>query len=102
MATVDQLVIEIKAETRKLKKGLDDVNRKLGKTEKTAKKTSNAMNKIGGAVAALGLLQLGNQVITTIRKFEDLEATLRAVTGSTEAAAKSFELVRAQICTYTV
>ena len=95
MATVDQLVIEIKAETRKLKKGLDDVNRKLGKTEKTAKKTSNAMNKIGGAVAALGLLQLGNQVITTIRKFEDLEATLRAVTGSTEAAAKSFELVRA-------
>ena len=95
MATVDQLVIEIKAETRKLKKGLDDVNKKLGKTEKTAKKTSNAMNKIGGAVAALGLLQLGKQVITTIRKFEDLEATLRAVTGSTDAAAKSFELVRA-------
>ena len=95
MATVDQLIIEIKAETKKLRKGLDDVNKKLGKTEKTAKKTSNAMNKIGGAVAALGLLQLGKQVVTTIRKFEDLEATLRAVTGSTEAASKSFELVRA-------
>ncbi len=95
MATVDQLVIEIKAETRKLKKGLDDVNKKLGKTEKTAKKTNKTFGKLGGAVAAIGFVALTASLINTIRKFEDLEATLRAVTGSTEAAAQSFKLVRA-------
>lgn len=93
--TVDELVIELRAETRKLRRGLDNVNKKLNKTEKTAKKTSNAMSKIGGAVATIGFAALGLQLISTIRKFEDLEATLRAVTGSTAAASKSFELIRA-------
>jgi len=95
MPTVDELVIELRAETRKLRKGLDNVNKKLGKTEKTAKKTSNSLGKIGGAVASIGFAALGLQLISTIRKFEDLEATLRAVTGSTAAASKSFELIRA-------
>ena len=93
MATVDELVIELRAETRKLRRGLDNVNKKLNKTEKTAKKTGNAMGKIGTAIAAIGFVALGTQLVATIRKFEDLEATLRAVTGSSAAAAKSFELV---------
>ena len=95
MATVDQLVIEIRAETRKLRKGLDDVNKKLGRTEKSAKKTNRTFSKLGGAIAAIGFVALTASLINTIRKFEDLEATLRAVTGSTEAAAESFNLVRA-------
>jgi len=95
MATVDQLVIEIRAETRKLRKGLDDVNKKLGRTEKSAKKTNRTFSKLGGVVAAIGFVALTASLINTIRKFEDLEATLRAVTGSTEAAAESFKLVRA-------
>lgn len=95
MATVDQLVIEIRAETRKLRKGLDDVNKKLGRTEKSAKKTNRTFSKLGGAIAAIGFVALTASLINTIRKFEDLEATLRAVTGSTEAAAESFKLVRA-------
>ena len=42
-----------------------------------------------------------NQIVQTNRTFEDLEATLRAVTGSAEAAKKSFELIRAFTSTTT-
>ena len=70
--TVDQLVLEIRAET-KMKSALIAV----------------------GAGAVLG------KVVNINRTFEDLEATLRAVTGSAEAAAKSFELIRAFTSTTT-
>jgi len=95
MATVDELVIELRAETRKLRRGLDNVNKQLKKTEKTTTKTNSALKRMGGLVGAIGFAALARSTTTTIRKFEDLEATLRAVTGSAAAAAKSFELVRA-------
>ena len=35
--TVDQLIVEIRAETAGLRKGLDQVNKKLGSANKTAR-----------------------------------------------------------------
>jgi len=93
--TVDQLVLEIRAETRQLRKGLDKVNKQLGKTEKKTKGANNAFKKMKAALVAIGAAQLIGKVVEINRTFEDLEATLRAVTGSAEAAAKSFELIRA-------
>lgn len=95
MATVDQLVIEIRAETKKLRRSLDNVNKKLKNTEKTSKKTNSSLKKMGGIIGTIGFAALGANLVGTIRKFEDLEATLRAVTGSAKAAAKAFEVVRA-------
>ena len=93
--TVDQLILEIRAETRQLRKGLDGVNKKLDKTKKTTKGANSAFKKMKAALVAIGAAQVVGKVIEINRTFEDLEATLRAVTGSAEAAAKSFELIRA-------
>lgn len=93
--TVDQLVLEIRAETRQLRKGLDGVNKKLDKTKKQTKGANNAFKKMKAALVAIGAAQVIGKVVEINRTFEDLEATLRAVTGSSEAAAKSFELIRA-------
>jgi len=54
MATVDELKILIKAETRQLKKELDQVNRKLSTTNQQAQKSS-AMLTAGFKKAALGI-----------------------------------------------
>ena len=92
--TVDTLLIEIQAETRKLKQGLDGVNKKLDQTKKKSKDVNGALKALGGVLAGLGAGAFVAGTVNTIRTFEDLEATLRAVTGSAEAASKSFELIR--------
>ena len=99
--TVDQLILEIRAETRQLRKGLDSVNKKLDKTKKTTKGANSAFKKMKAALIAIGATQVLGKVVQINRTFEDLEATLRAVTGSVEAAAKSFELIRAFTSTTT-
>ena len=99
--TVDTLLIEIKAETKKLKEGLDKVNKQLDKTKKKSAGVSKTLKKVGSVLATIGGVAILNQVVNTVRTFEDLEATLRAVTGSAEAASKSFELIRAFTATTT-
>jgi len=92
--TVDTLLIEIKAETAKLKAGLADVNKKLDQTKQKSKSVGDSLKQVGAVLATLGAgVVLGN-IINTIRTFEDLEATLRAVTGSAKNAALSFDLIR--------
>ena len=91
--TVDQLIVEIKAETRGLRKGLDDVNRKLGVANKTAKSSIFNFGNLTKVLAGVGLIQFGRSVVSTTRTFEDLNATLRAITGSAEAADRVINLV---------
>lgn len=94
MATVDQLIVEIKAETKGLRQGLDAVNHKLAATNKTAKSSVLNFGNLAKVFATIGLARLGGAVVTTSRQFQDLEATLRAITGSAENAANSMDLVR--------
>lgn len=94
MATVDELKILITAETKALRKGLDDVNKKLATTQTQTKRTTTAFRGMGKVVGAIGFVLLGREIIQTSRTFEDLEATLRAVTGGAENAAVSMDLVR--------
>jgi len=94
MATVDELKILITAETKALRKGLDDVNKKLATTQTQTKRTTTAFRGMGKVIGAIGFGLLGREIIQTSRTFEDLEATLRAVTGGAENAAVSMDLVR--------
>jgi len=92
--TVDTLLVEIKAETKKLKQGLDKVNKQLDQTKKKSRDVGSAVKTLGGLLAGLGAGVFLSNTVATIRTFEDLEATLRAVTGSAKAASKSFDLIR--------
>tara|TARA_R110002012_G_scaffold290977_1_gene485209 strand:+ start:515 stop:2464 length:1950 start_codon:yes stop_codon:yes gene_type:complete len=92
--TVDQLIVEIKAETAGLRKGLDGVNKKLGMANKTAKSSMLNFGNLAKVFATIGIAKLGGQVVSTTRTFEDLNATLRAITGSAAAADASFAMIR--------
>ena len=91
---VDTLIVELKAETKKLRTELDKVHKKLDKTKKKSDGVGKALKVMGGVVATIGLGKLASETVQTIRTFEDLEATLRAVTGGADGAAVSFEVIR--------
>ena len=92
--TVAQLVVEIKAETAGLRKGLDGLNRRLATSNKTARSSIATFGNLAKVFAAIGVARLAANVVNTSRTFEDLGATLKAITGSAEAAAVSFDLIR--------
>ena len=58
---------------------------------------------LGGALATIGFGAALKGIIDTNRRFEDLEATLRAVTGGAEqAAANLLRLIRAIYCNHNI
>ena len=92
--TVDQLIVEIKAETKGLRQGLDQVNKKVGRLNSGVKNSIISFGTLAKGLAVVGFARLGGEIVNTSRTFEDLEATLRAITGSSEAASTSFDLIR--------
>lgn len=68
------------------------VKKSFDKSESRIKKFSANATKLFGAVAAAyATISVVKGLTDTITKFEKLEASLRTVTGSSEAAAKEFE-----------
>ena len=100
-SVVDELIIEIKAETKQLKKQLNEVNKSLNKTEKSAGVAAFGIKGLFGAAAIAGIVSVGRKVVNTSREFEDLAATLTAVTQSTEASKASFDLIEKFTATTT-
>ena len=95
MATpIDKLLVEIRAETSQLRKEMKKVQDQLKKTEDKTKSVNKAFKALAGVAAALGLGMIARDTVQTIRQFEDLEATLRAVTGSSDGAAAAMAVVR--------
>ena len=95
--TLDQLIVEIRADTKNIRKGLDDVNKKLKTTEKSTNKLSASFSKlgkgIGVATAAFAALQFGKFAFRTAVEFEDLRISLNQVFGSIEAGEKAFKQI---------
>ena len=83
---VDELLIEIRAETQGLRRGLAQVEERLKKTNKSARSNILTFGNLTKVFAAVGAVKLGKSIIDTSRKFEDLGATMLAITGDTERA----------------
>lgn len=94
MATIDELVVEIRAETAGLRRGLKDLNDKLDKSNRTAKQSITNFGNLSKVFAAMGVAKLATGVVNIARSFEDLGATMRAVTGSTQNANKAMSVIK--------
>ena len=90
MATVDELIVEIKADTKDLRKKLDKTNKQLGATSKNSKKAGKDMNaafsKAAVAAVALGAaaLKLGSNIVRVGMEFETLAVSINKVFGGME------------------
>ena len=102
MATkVDELIVEIKAETRGLRKGLDQVNSKLKVANKTASASVMQFGNLAKIFATIGFARIASSVVDTIRTFEDLEATLQANTGNAKETAEALDMIKEFTATTT-
>ena len=99
--TVDELIVEIKTDTRDLRRGLEDVKKKLKGVETSTNKSLFSFKKLAGVLGAIGFAKIASDIVATSRTFEDLEATLKAITGSAEGAAASMALINKFTATTT-
>ncbi len=92
--TIDQLVIEIKADTRQLKKDLRQIQGRLKTTGAAGGAAFGSMAgslkevKVGALAAIAGIVTLGatiSRMANTFMMFEDLKDSLDTVFGSIEA-----------------
>lgn len=88
--TVGELNVEIGAKLTKLDKGLNEMNRKLGKTDKTVKKSTSSVRGFGKALvvafSAAVVSNLGRKVVDVTAEFQKLEAVLTNTLGSSSSA----------------
>ena len=97
MATVDELKILIKAETKGLRAELDKTNRKLDKTGKKAKSTGAKLKKalsaakVGAVALGVVLAKLTKDIIKVGMEFEDLKDSLDVVFGSMKDGDKAMK-----------
>lgn len=106
--TVDQLIIEIKADTRQLKKELKQIEGKIKVTGAAGGAAFGAMGGASGALAgslkklagpaaigavAIGIVKLGAFATRAGMEFEDLKDSLDTVFGSVEAGDKQFKRI---------
>ena len=68
--TVDQLIVEIRAETKQLRKGLDEANRQLANTGKAAKRSLIPLGSFTKMFAAIGAIAGLRAVTNVSRQFE--------------------------------
>ena len=92
--TIDQLVIEIKADTKQLKKDLNQIQGKLKTTGVAGGAAFGSMAgslkdvKVGALAAIAGIVALGatiGRMANTFMMFEDLKDSLDTVFGSIRA-----------------
>jgi len=93
-------VAENKASTQAVKSGglisksFDDSSVSLDKASKSGTGLTSVMSGLGGIVAGLGLTSLATDAFNTYRSFESMNASLKTVTGSAEAAGKAFAEIK--------
>lgn len=109
MATVDELVIQIKADVKDLNKKMKNVNRQLDDVGKKGSKGMGATNRAGkglnttmmglkastlAVVGALaGIVKVGGMIARVGSQFEDLKDSLDTVFGSIEAGDEAMDRV---------
>ena len=103
MADIATLTIAVQSDgVTKANKRLDDLDKQSSKAERAtnsvgaaSRSTSTSMLKMAASIGAATLAYKGfKAVVSTAAEFEKLNAMLKTVTGSTEAAAEAMELIR--------
>ena len=88
VAIREQLILE----------GVNKTGKAFGQVQGQLRNMEGSVSRLtslaAGLVAALGFQRIASSTISTIRTFQDLEATLKTVQGSAHGAAQAMELIR--------
>lgn len=88
---VGSLVVELNANVAKFQRDLGKANRHL---DKFAGSVRTSVGVIGGALAGVGVVELGQQLYEAGRSAQSLERAFTAVAGSTDGAKQEMAFLR--------
>lgn len=88
--TTEKLLLDIQVKNTQ---ALGKLNGQLAALNTTGLKFSTILKGAGVALGALGIAKATGFIIDATTRFEDLNTTLKSVTGSTEEGAKAFDFV---------
>ena len=98
MATVDELIVQIKADTRDLDRKLNQLERNVGKASNSkgmrglgASLTALRGPALGAAAAIAGIGAISIPIVRTGAALEDMKTSLNTVFGSAKAGQKQFD-----------
>lgn len=98
MATLDELIVRIRADASQLEREMrrattvtEQAGKSMGSSLSTA---SSAAGSLKGQVLALTTAIAGGKLVQTITSFEKIGASLKTVTGSADAAAEAFDMIQ--------
>ena len=101
MATVDTLLVRIEADLSGLRRDLQKVQKSTAGASQKIQKDMRGISRsteflsrsFKGLAVTAGAFFGAGALVRTIRTFEDLQATLKAVTGDAKLASQSFKLI---------
>ncbi len=88
---VDDFATRSEKSTKKASHEMANYTKEMGKVGSQSRGLSSTLKVLSGGFAALGLGSLASDAMNTFRSFESMSASLKTMTGSTEAASAAFD-----------
>lgn len=96
MSSLGNLVVKVKADIANFTKGMGNVKGSLRTTESAAQKASrNINNAVRNFVSVAAITAVSSKIVSLATTFQDVSTRLRFMTGSTAAANREMEFLRA-------
>ena len=91
--TVDELIVEIKADTKNVTRGLDGLKKQINQTDRSSQVLTRSMRLLGRAVAAVGAAQVARNIVSIGDSFEQLRISLSTMFGGAAQGEKAFQRI---------
>ena len=94
MATVDELIVEIKADVKGVTRGLDNLKKQINATDRGAERLNSALRKLGPILAGVASAQTVKNVVSVGDEFERLRISLSTMFGGDAAGGAAFDRIK--------
>jgi len=91
--TVDELIVEIKADTKNVTRGLDGLKKQINQTDRSSQVLTRSMRLLGRAIAAVGVAQVVRNIASIGDSFEQLRISLSTMFGGTAQGEKALQRI---------
>lgn len=91
--TVDELIVEIKADIKDVTRGLNNVKRQLNQTDKSSVTLQRSMQALGRVIAAVGAASVARNIIRVGDSFEQLRISLSTMFGGAAAGEDALQRI---------
>ena len=91
--TVDELIVEIKADLKNVTRGLNNVKKQINATDRGSRALANTMRRLGPLIASIASVQTVRQIVAVGDEFERLQISLATMFGGEKGGQDAFNRI---------